>query len=209
LTPTTTSVSTPPATSLIAANQVYGAQVTDSAGVYVAIFSTSSAAASVSYTSTHPGPGMHVVSNLRRGEYVVTQNGTALSGQYATDKTGAIAFHENGGGSFQIALANGTLGITGDSLPVAQTNLAYAASLPLSGGLPPYSCSITAGALPPGLSMSAGGTVSGLPLLSGTTQLTVGCSSADSQFVAGTVNLTVKTPAVALSGVGLHGVVIR
>src|SRR5689334_4342766 len=53
--------------------------------------------------------------------------------------------------------------ITTTQLPAAQVNLPYNATLNATGGTPPYTWSIVAGAgaLPPGLSLSPSGTISG------------------------------------------------
>jgi len=55
------------------------------------------------------------------------------------------------------------LTITTTQLPAAQVNLPYNATLNATGGTPPYTWSIVAGAgaLPPGLSLSPSGTISG------------------------------------------------
>jgi hypothetical protein len=106
VTATTTSVSSPPTAALIEGAGVYGAQIADRAGAYVAVFTTAaSPVANLAYTALHPGAAMHVVSGLQPGDYTVTQNGNAISGAYSADQAGAIAFHEKGGGAFQVSLA--------------------------------------------------------------------------------------------------------
>jgi hypothetical protein len=58
--------------------------------------------------------------------------------------------------------------------PVGRVGQAYDFTFPVSGGLPPYTISITAGTLPPGLSLDATtGEVTGIPTSPGTFAFTV------------------------------------
>ena len=57
--------------------------------------------------------------------------------------------------------------VTTTGLPVGTVGVPYASSLDATGGLAPYSWSVTAGALPPGLQLTPGGAISGTPILSG------------------------------------------
>jgi hypothetical protein len=103
LTATVTSDKTAPPATLIESEGLHGAQIADRAGAYVAVFSAALDSAGLHYVSTHAGPGLHVVSGLKQGEYTVTQNGTAISGSFTADRAGSIAFHETGGGTFQVS----------------------------------------------------------------------------------------------------------
>ena len=58
--------------------------------------------------------------------------------------------------------------ITTTSLVPGTQNVAYSASLSASGGVTPYTWSVTAGNLPVGLSLSSGGMISGTPSSNGT-----------------------------------------
>lgn len=106
VTATTTSVNSPPSVSLVEGDRAFGVQIADSAGTYVAVFSASTTVIDQRrYRVPHAGLAMHVVSGLKQGEYTVRQNGQAISGAYRADKSGAIAFHETGGGSFEVSPA--------------------------------------------------------------------------------------------------------
>jgi large repetitive protein len=59
------------------------------------------------------------------------------------------------------------------SLPNATLGVAYTQTLVATGGLKPYTYSLTAGSLPPGLSLSATGTISGTPTAVGASSFTV------------------------------------
>jgi hypothetical protein len=64
------------------------------------------------------------------------------------------------------------------SVPEGEVGLAYSATLSATGGTPPYSWSVQAGALPPGLSLSAAGAISGTPALEGDYTFKVRCTPA-------------------------------
>lgn len=63
--------------------------------------------------------------------------------------------------------------ITTPSLPEGSEGQSYAAQLAASGGLPPYTWSITSGSLPPGLTLAGTGAISGTPTTSGLFSFTV------------------------------------
>jgi hypothetical protein len=59
------------------------------------------------------------------------------------------------------------------SLPNATLGVAYTQTLVATGGLKPYTYSLTAGSLPPGLTLSSTGTISGTPTAVGASSFTV------------------------------------
>jgi hypothetical protein len=73
-----------------------------------------------------------------------------------------------------------SLGITTTSLPAGTLTYQYSASLGASGGVPPYTWSLTSGSLPPGLNLDPpSGLISGTPTTANTYPFTV--QVADSQ----------------------------
>ncbi|MHB1761485.1 MAG: G1 family glutamic endopeptidase, partial [Acidimicrobiales bacterium] len=91
------------------------------------------------------------------------------------------------------------LAISTASLPEGTAGSSYSSSLSASGGTPPYSWTITAGALPPGLDLSTGGTISGVPSTQGNFGFTVQVadSTAPSPEVASeALAISVRTSAV-------------
>lgn len=62
---------------------------------------------------------------------------------------------------------------TGCPLPQGTVGSAYSQSFSTTGGTPPFTYAITAGAVPAGLSLSSGGTLSGTPSAQGTANFTV------------------------------------
>lgn len=49
------------------------------------------------------------------------------------------------------------------SLPDANLGQPYSATMACVGGFPPYTWSVSSGALPPGLTMDGGGNITGIP----------------------------------------------
>ena len=71
----------------------------------------------------------------------------------------ASAFATTATGNLSITVAN-PLTITTTSLPTAAPGVAYSHALAATGGIAPYTWSLT-GTLPPGLTLSAAGLISG------------------------------------------------
>jgi hypothetical protein len=69
--------------------------------------------------------------------------------------------------------AVGPLAVTTSALPAANGGTAYSAKLAATGGIKPYTWSITAGALPAGLTLHADGLINGTPTAVGTADFTV------------------------------------
>jgi len=94
------------------------------------------------------------------------------------------------------------LTITVTTLPNGTVNIPYTATIGVTGGTAPYSCTITAGTLPAGLTLtSAGCIVSGTPTTAGTVALTVKAtdSSTTPQTTSGPVSLTINPAGTPLT----------
>jgi hypothetical protein len=91
------------------------------------------------------------------------------------------------------------LAVSTTSLPSAQANSAYSATLSASGGQTPYTWTLSSGSLPPGLTLSPAGVISGTPTTTGTYAFGVGVSDSSSppQSTTGTESITVSQTAVA------------
>ena len=72
-----------------------------------------------------------------------------------------------------ITVAAPTLAMTTASLPAAQASTPYAQTLGTSGGIGPYSYSVTSGGLPAGLLLSTTGELAGTPTQVGTFNVTI------------------------------------
>lgn len=97
---------------------------------------------------------------------------------------------------------NQPLAISTTSLTSGSVGVAYSASLTATGGVPPYTWSLTSGSLPAGLSLSTSGFITGTPTAQGTQTFTVQAS--DSQTPAATatatLSLTISGPIGRLNG---------
>lgn len=80
------------------------------------------------------------------------------------------------------------------SLPAAEVNIPYSATLAASSGLAPYSWSIASGALPSGLTLATSGAFSGTPAASGDFSFTVRVTDSFGQSSTGPLTLTVAAP---------------
>ncbi len=160
--PVTTSLATPPPTSLISGSGIYGAMVTDSGGSYVAVFPTSPIAQSwLSYSANHSGKAQHVVTGLSAvATYSVTQGGGAIA-NVISDSSGSLTFAETGGGLFQVTYQ--PLAITSGLLVACRVATPCTSTFTAAGGSGNYTWTVTAGSLPPGFALSSSGTLTGTP----------------------------------------------
>jgi large repetitive protein len=114
--------------------------------------------------------------------------------------------------------------VTTTSLPDAVLGARYSVPvLALSGGIPPYTWSVSARWLPPGLSLSPAGVISGSPVLAGafdftvqaadsagatataSLSITVGGCATSITTVSGPVSITGKTGATVVAGNSVNG----
>ncbi len=92
--------------------------------------------------------------------------------------------------------------IATSSLPPGTVNIPYSATLTATGGLPPYTWSLTSGSLPAGLSLDANsGLISGTPKTPGTSRFTVQVSDSQSPPASASepLSITVNAHSVFLS----------
>jgi hypothetical protein len=108
-----------------------------------------------------------------------------------TDSQTPTAAYQKGGFSITI---NPLPMVTSTTLPDAFLGVQYMTTLTNSGGLSPFTWSITAGTLPPGLTLSASlGTISGTATGTGMTYpFTIQVTDADSNTASANVSITVK-----------------
>jgi hypothetical protein len=84
------------------------------------------------------------------------------------------------------------LAITTTSLPSGSVGAAYSSTVEASGGVQPYTWSITSGSLPAGLSINSGsGVISGTPTATGTSNFTVTVMDSESPNVKVSTNLSI------------------
>ena len=96
-----------------------------------------------------------------------TTGGTSTFTVKVTDSSGAPGGTLSKQQTFSLTVA-GVLSIPAGPLPTGTVGLAYTASLPSAGGLPPLAWSIYSGSLPAGLVLQSTGVISGTPTVAGT-----------------------------------------
>jgi hypothetical protein len=118
-----------------------------------------------------------LVSGAAAGSYAMYRNGVVVTGcetmTLGTDRTmfcpGVPA------GSITAGTVAAAIDITTTSLPDGTVGSGYSQTLAITGGNPPYNCSIPVGSLPNGLTISVA-TISGTPTTAGTSNFTVSCT---------------------------------
>ncbi len=83
---------------------------------------------------------------------------------------------------------------TASPMPSGTAGTAYSQTLAASGGVTPYTWSITGGALPSGLVLSSGGVLSGTPSAATLASFTVQVTGNDGQFSTKAFSLTIASP---------------
>jgi len=106
-----------------------------------------------------------------------------------------------------ITVIGGISVTTAAALPNGSLNTSYSQMLAASGGTPPYTWTLTAGALPTGLALSASGAITGAPTASGTFQFTAtvtdsASGTASRQFTLIVGGLAITTTALPGGKVG-------
>ncbi len=89
------------------------------------------------------------------------------------------------------------VGVLSTTLPDGTMNVAYSYQLVANGGVPPYTWTITSGALPPGMNpLPSSGLISGKPTSTGTFTFTVKATDSDSPAGTATANLSLTVNAI-------------
>ena len=110
--------------------------------------------------------------------------------------------------SVTITFTLSPLAVTTTSLPAATGGSAYTATLAATGGVTPYSWSVTSGSLPPGLSLSPAGMISGIPDVAGTYTFTASVTDAENPAVTASKVLSVSVSGPVITRVSPdHGYV--
>jgi carbohydrate binding protein with CBM6 domain/putative Ig domain-containing protein len=91
------------------------------------------------------------------------------------------------------------LAVSTSSLPAATVGGSYSQDLSASGGISPYSWSLTSGSLPAGLSLVSDGTISGTPTAVGSSTFTVQATDSGTPAVTATQQLTLTVDPAALA----------
>jgi len=154
------------------------------------------------YLTLWPVGLMPTVSTLNAWDGAVTSN-LAIVGANTSGGT-FMAYASN---STQMLIdifgymASAQLSIVTTSLPAGQTGQQYSQTLMGSGGVPPYTWSITSGSLPPGLTLVAStGAIAGIPTTTGAFNFTVQLTDSQNNQVSAPLSITITTgPLVILT----------
>jgi hypothetical protein len=105
--------------------------------------------------------------------------GTSAAGTYFIQVTASLANYASAVQNYTLYVASQPLQISQTQIPIAVQNSPYSASLTGTGGIPPYTWSMTGNPSTDGLTINAGtGIISGTPTASGNFILTVQLSDA-------------------------------
>jgi CSLREA domain-containing protein len=108
-----------------------------------------------------------------------------------------------GSQAYTLNAAAPTIALTPATLPLPTVGVAYSQTLSASGGIAPYTYSISAGALPSGLTLSATGVISGTATASRTFNFTVTAKDSDNFTATQAYSFTIAAPTIALTPVTL------
>ncbi|HLI63990.1 MAG TPA: Ig domain-containing protein, partial [Terriglobales bacterium] len=92
-----------------------------------------------------------------------------------------------------------TLTVTSQSLPAGTVGVSYSTTLAATGGVAPYTWSITGGNLPAGLSLSSAGVISGTPTASGTANFTVQVADSESPAQTAQAQLSITVNVITIT----------
>ena len=144
-------------------------------------------------------------------------NGCTVVGTPTTDGTSTVTVEvsdsanpaQSVSGQQTITIGSSPLTFVGGGLPNAQVGVAYQATVGLTGGMAPYSCSIASGALPVGITLN-GCTYTGTPTTAGISNFTVavGDASKPEQSLSEPETITVDPAKLTLAPVTLPNGVI-
>jgi hypothetical protein len=103
--------------------------------------------------------------------------------------------------SLTLTVNSGTVAIIPTSLPGGMVGLVYQTTISATGGLAPYTFSVSAGNLPAGLSLAAStGVISGTPTTAGSGAFTIQVSDAETPTITATQAYTVTViPTLAIA----------
>jgi hypothetical protein len=122
-----------------------------------------------------------------------------VAGPFNFNITATDAKTYNGTRSYSLTVTPPTIVLSPDNLPPIPWNISYSETITASGGIAPYTYSVTTGTLPTGLDLSSGGIISGTPTATGTSPFTITATDANSFTGTQSYSLTVFPPTFPLS----------
>lgn len=164
------------------------------ATAYNQTISASGGSGSYSYTYVGTLPTGLSLSNAGVLSGTPTAAGTYNLTITATDGNGYT-----GARAYTLTIATSTLTISPSTLGNASQGSAYSTTLSTSGGIAPYTYSVTGGGLPPGITFSSAGVFSGTPTAANTYTFNIQSSDSNGVLASRTYSLTVDAATIAVS----------
>jgi hypothetical protein len=129
------------------------------------------------------------------GTAAVTTSFTTAGSHLITATYGGDAnFADSTSAALTQTVVPSLVGVTTSPLPGAQVGVPYNDTLAVGGGAPPYTWSLTGGALPAGLTLHPSGTITGTPSAPGSTTFTVQVTDASTPPQDASVQLSLTVP---------------
>ncbi len=98
--------------------------------------------------------------------------------------------------SLSISVLQGILSVTNKNLSNGTLGVAYNTTLQASGGVPPYTWSVSSGALPAGLNLNTStGAITGMPTTAGASPFQIQATDSQSNVAQANLSITVNAPA--------------
>jgi large repetitive protein len=149
---------------------------------------------SISSGALPPGLQLNPATGVISG--TPTATGPNLFTVTLTDSAGLTA------GPQQLDIIITTLSITSSNALSAAYNTVFSQTLTATGGTPPYTWSISSGALPTGLQLSSGGVISGTPAASGTFSATLKVTDSAQLTATQAITIAVALPSTPQVTIG-------
>ncbi|MEN5202969.1 putative Ig domain-containing protein [Stenotrophomonas sp. TWI700] len=101
--------------------------------------------------------------------------------------------------SYTLQVNAAGIALTPSAVPNGTAGVAYSQSVAATGGVAPYTFTVTAGALPAGLSLGSGGALTGTPSSVGTFNFTVTATDANGQSGSAAYSVVIAAPTIVLA----------
>ncbi|WP_430391814.1 putative Ig domain-containing protein [Dyella sp. 20L07] len=126
-----------------------------------------------------------------------------VSGDFNITVTATDKFNFAGAQSYTLKVTAPAIAVTPATLTAGQVAVAYNQTLSASGGVGPYSFTVSPGTLPAGMTLSSAGVLSGTPTAAGSFNIPVTATDAHSFTGTQTYTLVVSTPTIVLTPTSL------
>jgi hypothetical protein len=103
--------------------------------------------------------------------------------------------------TISITIAPSAMSLSSGTLPSGTVGTVYSATIPITAGTSPYTCTLTSGTLPAGLTLGVGCTVTGTPTTAGTSTptITIHDSENPAQTITPTISITINASTLVIN----------